>query len=198
MLQPDEADRGQVEVQVNTERVWNEPWPVIQVRYRNITQVNFRLVRDDWSRHGSRGRGRPEWLDDEDRKALLAKKPEHAWAVQLPATKDYQERTEEIPVPKDLKPGFYFLLASPDPGFGDQDNVVVFTDVWVSSLALVMRSHWDVSVDDDVLEGFVLDGNSGDPIPGAEVQAWCDRFNVQLQRGEDPDRPERPVPLSKL
>ena len=36
-------------VQINTERVWNEPWPIIQVRYRNITQVHFRLVRDDWS-----------------------------------------------------------------------------------------------------------------------------------------------------
>jgi hypothetical protein len=31
-----------------TERVWNEPWPTIRVTYRNVTQVYFRLVRQDW------------------------------------------------------------------------------------------------------------------------------------------------------
>ena len=31
-------------VQISTERVWNEPWPSIEVRYRNITQIHFRLV----------------------------------------------------------------------------------------------------------------------------------------------------------
>ncbi len=115
-------------VQVTTERVWNEPWPTIQVHYRNITHVNFRLISDDWSARIKGGR-RPEWLDDKDRKALLAKKPDREWAVELPATQDYHDRTEEVPVPKDLKPGFYYLVASVDPKFGEQENTVVFTDV---------------------------------------------------------------------
>ena len=34
-------------VEIATERVWNEPWPLIQVRYRNLTKVHFRLVRED-------------------------------------------------------------------------------------------------------------------------------------------------------
>ena len=84
------------EVQVNTERVWNAPWPVIQVRYRNITKVNFRLVRDDWSARAKMKHYPPEALRTEEHKALVAKKPEQAWAVELPATKDYQQRTEEV------------------------------------------------------------------------------------------------------
>jgi len=32
-------------VSITTERVWNEPWPAIQVRYRNVTKAHFRVVR---------------------------------------------------------------------------------------------------------------------------------------------------------
>ena len=38
----------------------------------------------------------PEWLDDNDRKDLLAKKPDREWSATLPATKDYQERVEQV------------------------------------------------------------------------------------------------------
>ena len=33
---------------VAVERVWNKPWPSIRVHYRNVTQVHFRVIRDDW------------------------------------------------------------------------------------------------------------------------------------------------------
>ena len=155
-------------VQISTERVWNEPWPAIEVRYRNITQVHFRLVRDDWTAR-LKARGQTEWLDDNERKALLAKKPDREWSADLPATKDYRERTEQVSAAKDLKPGFYYLLASPDAAFTQNDNPVSFASLWVSNLALVMRTSWG----DSVLEGFVLEAGSGNPIANAEVQAWC-------------------------
>ena len=43
-----------------------------------------------------------------------------------------------------------------------------FAALWVSNLALVIRTGWG----DSVLEGFVLEAGSGNPIAGAEVQAW--------------------------
>ena len=157
--------------QATTERVWNEPWPVIQVRYKNINQVFFRAVRADWAQRLKGARQRPEQLDDNQRRALLAQKPDLEWSAKLPATDDYQERTEEVPAPKNLKPGFYFLLASYDPTFGEQNNQVHFTDFWVSNLALVMRTRWG----EEKIEGFVLDANSGEPLGGAEVQLWTRR-----------------------
>src|SRR5262249_39878897 len=33
---------------LDTERVWNDPWPTIRVRYRNLDKVHFRAVRVDF------------------------------------------------------------------------------------------------------------------------------------------------------
>jgi uncharacterized protein YfaS (alpha-2-macroglobulin family) len=154
--------------QITTERVWNEPWPTIRVSYRNVTQVYFRLVRDDWAERMQRTNFRPEQFYDQDRRALLAKKPDLAWSEKLPATDDFRQRTEDFPAPKNLKPGFYFLLSSHDPGFGAANNVVGATDVWVSDLALVMRTVQGSAA----AEGLVLQANSGEPVEGADVQLW--------------------------
>jgi uncharacterized protein YfaS (alpha-2-macroglobulin family) len=162
--------------QVTTERVWPLAPAVAQgsqvkleVHYRNLTQIYFRAVSYDYVELLKSARNRPEYLDVNQRNALLAKKPDLQWSAKLPATADYQLRVEELPAPQGLKPGFYFLLSSGDPGFGPQNNQVNFTDVWVSSLAVVMRSR----PGDGLIEGFVLDAISGEPLAGADVQAWC-------------------------
>ena len=161
--------------QVTTERVWTGAavpagsQAKIEVHYRNLTQVYFRAVSFDYVELLKSGRNRPEYLNFEQQKVLLAKKADLEWSAKLPATADYQERVETLPVPQGLKPGFYFLLASGDPGFGQQNNQVTFADFWVSSLAVVMRSR----TGEERVEGFVLDAVSGEPLAGADVQAWC-------------------------
>ena len=155
--------------QVTTERVWNEPWPMLRVQYRNLTQIHFRAVRCDYIELLKGSRNRPEFLDPNRREALLAKKPDLQWSAELRATSDFQERVEELPSPKDLKPGFYFIIASGNPQFSAQNNQVSFADVWVSNLAIVMRTRWG----QDLIGGFVLDAISGEPIADADVQVWC-------------------------
>ncbi len=164
-------------IQITTERVWNcgpdgraaakpSAGPAIQVRYRNLTQVYFRTVAYDWETFLDRRHNRPENLNDRERRELLAKAPALEWSGKLPATEDFQERTETLSAPDTLKPGFYFLIASAKPNFGEADNEVTFTDIWVSDLALVVRPR------DGNLEGFVLEADSGEPVPGAEIMAW--------------------------
>jgi len=164
-------------LQITTERVWNQPWPTIQVRYRNLDKVHFRVVSLNWEDLIRQSKNRPEYFDDNERRALLAQKPVLEWSVNLPPTPDYQERVEELPVNPDLKPGFYVLLASDDPAFpvppqgpgaGQLGHVIHATDFWVSRLALVERTRGG----EDKIEGFVLDAQSGEPIEGAEVQLW--------------------------
>jgi hypothetical protein len=154
--------------QISTERVWNEPLPKISVSYRNLTKVYFRIVPADYEQRLRTARHRPEHVDMPERKQLLSQKPLRQWSVDLPATDDYQERTEEIEPPKDLPPGFYFLISSHEPGFGEANNMVMFTDFWVSDLALVVRSRHD----QPGTEGFVLDAITGNPLKGARVQTW--------------------------
>jgi len=157
-----------------TERVWipgadtsrtpNE----IMVRYKNITEAHFRIIRGDWSERMKSGDYRPEYLNDKERKALLTRKAEHEWSATLPATEDFHERKEIIPAPKDLKPGFYWLVSSHNNDFSDKSNVVNFVDVWVSELAIVLRNQQG----DGKVEGFVLNAITGEPIPDADVQIW--------------------------
>ncbi|MCH5373906.1 MAG: MG2 domain-containing protein, partial [Planctomycetes bacterium] len=161
--------------QITTERVWNDPLPKITVSYRNLTKVYFRIVGATYEDRLKNVQYRPEYVDANERKKLLGQKPLHQWSLDLPATEDYQERTEEVQPPKDLKPGFYFLISSHDPSFGEKDNVVMFTDFWVSELALVIRTRQGQGV----TEGFVLNAISGDPLANAQVQTW-----YQEQRGQ--------------
>jgi uncharacterized protein YfaS (alpha-2-macroglobulin family) len=152
-----------------TERVWNEPWPKIRVTYRNVTKVHFRAVAYDFQERAASSRWHPDYLNDEkERDEFLSRRPVLAWSVDLPPTADYRELTESLPAPRALKPGYYIIAASHNPAFSDKNNVVTYAAVWVSDLALVIRTGGDAGV----IEGFVLHAVTGEPMAGATVQAW--------------------------
>jgi uncharacterized protein YfaS (alpha-2-macroglobulin family) len=155
-------------VQVTTERVWTDPLPTLRVSYRNITKVHFRAIQYDWATRLTRDRWRPENITEGDRHDLVTRKPDIEWSADLPATPDYIERTEDLPAPKGLKPGFYFIVASPAANFGDAENIISTADIWVSDLAVVMRTEWGKGK----VEGFVLDAKSGEPIANATIKTW--------------------------
>jgi len=163
---------------ITTERVWNAPWPAITVRYRNVEAVYFRAIPYDWEVFLDKHHNRPENLNDKERREILARKPALEWSAKLPPTSDYKEKTFATPAPDSLKPGFYFIAASHDPKFGEGDNIVSMTDVWVSDLALVTRTR------EGRIEGFVLKADSGEPVVGAEVSVW--HLDNQGQRVADP------------
>lgn len=159
---------------VSTERVWNAPWPDIDVDYRNLTEVHFRIVKVDWLGRMKRKGDRMEWMQQEEYQELLKTKPEREWSAKLPPTPDFRQREEDLPAPQDLKPGCYMLFASADKSFGEANNVVSVASFWVSDLSLVMRNRSG----ETRAEGFVLDARTGEPIEGAEVQLWTqqDRY----------------------
>ena len=162
---------------ISTERVWNKPWPKIQVRYRNLTNVWFRVVAYDWEALVERGNGTAANLNEEERKQLLQKAAAYQWTATLPPPTDYREASRDLPAPEALKPGFYFLLASGRPDFGRDDNEVSVASIWVSDLALVVRPRGGN------IEGFVLAAESGDPITGAQVRAWIrDRQGHRIEQ----------------
>ncbi len=150
-----------------TDRVWSKPLPTIDVTYRNVRKVYFRLVPFDFAEWAKSGAWNPENIDHEQRQKLLSKKADREWSNDLPATDDYRERKESLPAPDDLKPGSYYLIASHDQEFSQGENAVSFCEIWVSELALITRDQHNLSI-----EGMVLEANSGKPIAEAEVQIW--------------------------
>jgi uncharacterized protein YfaS (alpha-2-macroglobulin family) len=131
-----------------------------------VDKVYFRAIAADWESFLDRKRPRPENISDTEQRELLGKPAALEWSVSLPAKADFKERTFSTPVPTQLKPGFYFIFASHDPGFGAKENQVSMTTVWVSEMALVLRTR------SGLFEGFVLEAASGEPVAGAEVNAW--------------------------
>ena len=128
------------ELQVTTERVWNQPLPTIDVTYRNVTRIHFRAVPFDFQQYARSLRRGPENLDEKQRRALLRLKPVLAWSAELAPTEDYQPRVVALPAPQRLKAGSYYLIASYNQQFNEEDNQVALAEFWVSDLALVIRA----------------------------------------------------------
>ncbi|CAN5337538.1 alpha-2-macroglobulin family protein [soil metagenome] len=155
-------------INVMTERVWTDPLRTLRVDYRNIDKVWFRMYKLDWTSRLSKDRYRPEYLTDPERKTMLAGKADHEWNADLPPTPDYIQHSVDLPAPKGLKPGFYFIYGSTSEKFDGSNAVVSVTTLWVSDLAIVIRQDWGQGK----LEGFVLKAGSGEPIANATVKTW--------------------------
>jgi uncharacterized protein YfaS (alpha-2-macroglobulin family)/tetratricopeptide (TPR) repeat protein len=153
---------------VETESVWNAPWPTLDVTYQNTKKIYFRVVAVDFEHfveQNRRGLGR---ADEGLVKEVLAIPPTLEWNADLPPSKDFKPCTEKLPAPTSLKPGFYFVVASHDRTFGNEDNQLSMASFWVSDLALVVRTHYD----GETQIGFVLKATSGEPVEGATVRFW--------------------------
>lgn len=162
------AEIETVSARVWTEGVWADPWPTINIRYRNTTKIYFKLVPYEPEEPDLGNAWHPSVFNKFGRLWSLKQHPLKSWTVDLPKTEDFKERVEKVEVPKDLPLGWYYLIASCDPDFKGVDldqNVEV---VWVSKLALVSRFDRQSRT----VEGFVVDSKSGQPIVGADVSAW--------------------------
>ncbi|MFY8073096.1 MAG: alpha-2-macroglobulin family protein [Pirellula sp.] len=170
-------------VNVSIERVWNNPAPNIRVRYKNISKLNFRIVQADWQKRlGQPGRWQADQITDQDRIELFSKPPIKAWSTNLEPTTDYQEATDDLPAPLDLKPGYYFLLYSLNDQFTPESNQLGACELWVSKLGLVLRTRnpynpynnvdGDLDLKSQAIEGLVVDNQTGEPIDGAKIQAF--------------------------
>ncbi|MEZ6089680.1 MAG: MG2 domain-containing protein [Pirellulaceae bacterium] len=153
---------------ITTDRVWNTPRPTIDVEYRNLSKVYFRLIPFSLEQLLAAGREHATQLNRNERNELLRRDPVRSWSADLPATDDYQPRTEAVALPKDLPAGSYLLISSHNAAFSEEDNQIAFSEVWVSDLAIVTR----IPHGKGLIEGFVLDAQSGEPIQDAQVKGW--------------------------
>ncbi len=162
------ADIEAPSASANTERVWNAPWPKIDVTYRNIEKVYFRLYAYDFQEFVRGSSWTPENRDVNERRQILSRAPVKSWSADLPKTEDYKQRVESVSVPQDVTPGSYYLVASHDQNFSDENQRLQLSEVWVSDLALVLRNHQGQGI----LEGIVLNAKSGQPIQEATVRGY--------------------------
>lgn len=160
-----------------TENVWGSGGAEVVVRATNLSRVHFRLMavgrRVDPGEMG-------EALDEEAVGRLLRKTAAKAWAWDLPELGDYREHEYRVAAPGGLKPGFYVLAVSGDANFRGRKNGVEYLPVVVTRLALMHRA---VARDGGTaVDAWVVDGESGDPVAGAEVALWVEGTGEEKPR----------------
>ncbi|HNY12738.1 MAG TPA: MG2 domain-containing protein, partial [Candidatus Wallbacteria bacterium] len=138
----------------------------ISLKYKNIETITFRAMRDDWKSYFNDKGGFFPNITDEQKRALLNKKPEAEWTNALTPTADYKEKQAVIEVPE-LKHGFYRIFASHKKDFSEADNRVDVCFLWVSDISIVIRER------EKNIEGFVLDSMSGAPVKGAKLKVYA-------------------------
>lgn len=168
---------------IQTERVWSDPLPPIRIKYRNVTKLYFRLVRVDWASRFTQDRWNPGQLNESDRKELANQPAVAEWSTDLPVTDDYREATHDVVPPKGLRPGYHLVLASFQPDFRENNNMVFACEAWVTNLALIVRQAWNQN---QALSGFVLDNRTGTPIAGARVRTLSRDYQKGQRMVEGP------------
>ncbi len=185
------------ELSLATERSWAAPFPAVRVTSKNLEKVHLRVCKADWEARLRAGKPHAHWFDEEDRKAILALPAVREHAADLPATPDYQERSEDLPVETalgaaTLEPGAYWVIASHRADFGENDNSVDVALVWVTRLAIVTEQQ-QATFESDIVggaarvrdgrrrprpqgpipsAGHVVDIATGEPVADAEVVAY--------------------------
>ena len=158
-----------------SEKVWCEPWPAMEIRYKNLAEAQFRAVPVSFEEMFTKP---PQAVEQRQQTAaaLLQRKPAKAWRVVLPPSPDYKEKTYRVSVPKDLSPGLYAVFASTDGTFVKEGGPVLWDLFLVSKLALVVEQRRDH------VQGFVLTARDGVPVPGARVTVWRQDRNQKYKR----------------
>lgn len=155
--------------EMETELVWNAPWPTLNLTYRNLAKIHFRAVPLSFEEHARRARGNLATIGRDEGDLLLNSPAVREWSADLPATDDFKSRTEGLPVPTTLPPGFYAIIASATPDFTDHENQLSAVPVWVSNLALITITSSAALGS----TGLVLHAGSGEPVAGARVRVWA-------------------------
>ena len=157
-------------LEIDTERHWMSPWPKIEIDYKNLTRVAFRLVSvdvDDLADNGHFEFEMSGYMDGP--RKYFSRKPVRTWTVDLPPHTDYRSHRHTVAVPSDLPKGHYVLFASADESFDikKKDHVpIIQTFVTVTDLALV------TDCSDGRHFGYLLHAEKGTPVANARVELW--------------------------
>ncbi|GAB4130891.1 MAG: alpha-2-macroglobulin family protein [Bacteroidia bacterium] len=149
------------------------------ISWKNTTKLYFRVVKIEEEMHS-----RYTYESYEDQlKNYLRKDVLSSWQTDLPDDKDFQHHSVEIKIPE-LNNGHYAIIASKDPSFKPDTNLVAFNTLWVTNIAYLQRP-----LDDGSMQYVVMNRQTGEPMQGVDVQMWNEVYDYGpreyvLKKGE--------------
>ncbi|MGG7660841.1 alpha-2-macroglobulin family protein [Dyadobacter sp. BHUBP1] len=142
-----------------------KPFRVL-VKYRNFNKLYFRVIKlNEFLR---------KKLEDDQQNTkwatLATAKSEKSWEQPLLDKQDYQEHSVEAKV-DGLPSGEYILLTSTAPDFRQTNALTGAAIFYVSDISFIQKG-------DDF---FLLNRETGEPLPGAKVQLWQKRYDYNTR-----------------
>ena len=179
-------------VHVNTEKVWNGDKYQVEVSYKNIDRVWFRLVEFDYANFKKWGERRsPQSFFGKDMENLIKRPVAKEWSAELKKTTDFKQRLESIEIAADtvdLKPGCYVLICSATETFEANQKAdfqtISLAEIWLSDLAAVVRR----GAENVPIEVLVVNARSGQPVEGAQVEQTNWVYDGRNSRSGDQKR----------
>jgi len=138
------------------------------VTYKNVTDITFRILNITYDENEKLSK--KEYGKDLVKKYL--KQPVlKEWSVTLPDDGDYQKHSVEIKMPE-LPVGFYVILASDNKVFSVKDQIIAYSDFWVTSISFVNRTK-----DKGAIDFYMVDRETGAPLKNVSAQAYTSSYN---------------------
>ncbi|MBZ4187408.1 alpha-2-macroglobulin family protein [Niabella beijingensis] len=137
----------------------------VLVSYRNVPVVYLRAIKATAALKAAvKDRSGKEKYWNQ----LAAATPVNEWQQALPAADDYKPHTAEIKADR-LPAGEYYIVTSLNKNFSQEKNILTFQLVYVSGISYVNNKN----------DFFVLDRNSGQPLPAANVTIWQKEYDYK-------------------
>ncbi len=158
-------------IQLQTEQVNLPNLPFrSRVNWANFDRLYMRIIRVD-----SLEKRMPffQMWDDAFWSKLLSLPVYRSSMQPLPPTSDHRTHSVEIAIAS-LPAGSYVLLAANNPGWNLTNEVISVQYFSVSSIAFISHAR----------DYFVLNRESGQPLPGATAQVWQEKYNNRTSARE--------------
>jgi len=166
------------------------------IQYKNIEHLQVRVVKEALSSilNGENPQNQYNYPNDAAQKAMLSAQAVAEWTVKLDKTTDFQKRSQTVSGPA-LPAGLYRVLISHSPDFKTQGNKLETCLLQVSGLALLSRDRWVAdkqsrSSGQKHLEGFVANGQSGQPLSNIKLTLYNFDYNSRRYKKVGESRSE--------
>lgn len=141
------------------------------LNYKNIDTLYFRIVKVNWDYFYKQSNYGEDLMKD-----LLGKKVIQEWTKTMKNPGDYNDHSTEILL-SERELGQYVILASDNKDFKLKENAIAYGSFWVSNLSFNYRR-----TEDETIEVFVTDRNSGKPLPNVQASIYTQKYNYLLRK----------------
>lgn len=155
--------------QLTTEQVWGESGAEIRLEHKNIHHLQFQIFPYPPEIQSSR-----QNLSEEQVREVMNQSPLQEWTEVLPEGPAFEQNSIVKKVTLNLPNARYVLVGQATSNFRKGETYLGFCEFQSSPLAVVISSQ------SNGLEGWVVDGENGDPIDGATIE-------LRIQKRSRPD-----------